>query len=275
MVDGNDILVAAGRQSAIDGGIDFYKLSPTDGSIRWKTPLWTGDATVDESADNQRAAIRNQRTNDLLVHNGKQPCLWITPLKNTYAENERIDINKGVFAARAMKFSVPSKSELREVEGARWIWSATSAGFLSRRGTSVGRHDAKGVNYANLNASKICIAGNRLYAIDASVSKSKTFRGGLICAEIGEDGALPESPVWSAKSPPRGIRDAMIIAGERIFIANQRNEGTVIHIYSTAEGKPAGEIELPARVVRDGLAAANGRLIASCADGVVRCLGGL
>lgn len=187
--DRGGLIVTAGRQSAIDGGINVYKLAAHDGSIAWQARLWTDpDAPVgEEDSTVYRSKTRNRRVNELLVHNGKAPCLWITPLKNEYGPKETVDIERAVFASRAMKFSVPSKEELRDVKDATWIWSASSAELLSRRTSGVGRHDQSGVNYADLNATKICLvdraatdAAKTLYALKGGVSRIKSLRGGLM-----------------------------------------------------------------------------------------------
>jgi outer membrane protein assembly factor BamB len=273
MIDDGGIIVTAGRQSAIDGGISVYNLDPADGSVRWQTKLWS-DPDADIEPELIRSRIRNQRVNDLLVHNGRQPCLWITPLKKSYAAGERVDIETDVFAARAMKYSIPSKDELRELEGATWLWSASSAGWLSRRNEGVGRFDGKGVNYAQLNASKICLTTDGdLFALDGHVGKSQNFRGGLSRVRWHEDGRLPDAPDWSVKAPP-GAPDAMIVAGDRIYVATSRWKGdATLSAFSTLDGELRKEIKLPARVARDGLAAANGHLYLSGVDGTVWCMG--
>ena len=219
--------------------------------------------------------MRNQRVNDLLVHNGKQPCLWITPLKNEYEKNERIDIEHAVFSARALRFSVPSKEELREVDGATWIWSATSAGLLSRRTDSVGRHDGKGVSYANLNARKISVKDGRIYALEASGgSREKRFHGALLAVNLDESGRLQYPPIWKGKVPGANTRDAMIVSGTHLFVGSHRFSGeSEITRISAADGKLLSSFDIPSRMVRDGLAAAYGNLYVCGVDGIVRCYG--
>ena len=66
----------------------------------------------------------------------------------------------------------------------------------------------------------------------------------------------------------------MIVSGDKIYIATSRwNSDSMIHIYSANDGSLLAQRALPVRVVRDGLAAADGRLIIADIDGNVHCLG--
>ena len=203
MVDDGGLLVTAGRQSAIDGGIRVYKLRPHDGSILWQTRIWTDpDATAElEDNDLVRSRTRNRRVNELLVHDGRQAAMWITPLATDYQADELVNIENGVYSARAMRFSLPSKDELREIDYATWIRSGGSNGLLSRRTDSVGRFDEEGVAYAALKAEKIVLAdhtGDRpsrmLYALQASADKSRNLNGGLVAVRLNDDGTPAEKP---------------------------------------------------------------------------------
>jgi len=273
MMDDGAVLVTAGRQSALDGGIYVWKLRPHDGHILWGSHVWTDpDRTPPPNMESKHT--RNRRTNDLLVHNGRQACLWITPLEKDYASGELVDIDHQVVQARAMRYSVASQSELREVVEATWIWSASCNGLLSRRMHGVGRHDGAGVNYGDLNATKICLAGKSLFALNAR--KSRDYGGGLICVDLAADGRLPEAPRWKAHGPRYGATDAMIVAGNRICVSLYQpgeEAKSCIMLYDTRDGGAQGELLLPARVIKDGLAAAAGKVYASLVDGSVVCLG--
>lgn len=284
MPDGDGVVVMAGRQSAIDGGIAVYKLAPRDGRVIWQTRAWNDPDAISRLDDSDliRSRTRNQRVSDILVHNGERVCLWITPLEKEYDDGDLVDIETSVISARALRHSVPSKDELREVAEATWIWSASSAGLLSRRVESVGRHDGDGVNYADLNATKICLAQptgdgqpTALFALQATGGQSKQLRGGLIRAQLNADGSLPARPEWSAKFPGNAENNAMIVAGERVYVTRYRanEDASMLHVYAAKDGAALGEFPLPGRVVRDGLIAAAGRLYAACADGAVYCLG--
>jgi hypothetical protein len=125
-----------------------------------------------------------------------------------------------------------------------------------------------------LNAAKICLAGDNVYALDAH--KSRDFHGGLVRVPLSAGGHLSGSPAWKVHGPRGGANDAMIVAGDRIYISHFRPDyepESTLQVFSTKDGSLAGEIPLAARVVKDGLAAAYGCIFASHVDGSVSCLG--
>jgi outer membrane protein assembly factor BamB len=277
MIDRGGAIVMAGRQSAVDGGISVYKLNPSDGQAIWKTRLWTdpdGYRSVEDPKLLNRVT-RNRRTCDLLVHNGQQVCNWITPLKSEYKEGELVDIETDVIQARALRWAVPAQDELREIDGATWLWAANSNGLLSRRVEGVGRHDNVGMCYSHVKATKMVLAGDRLYAFKSSSSRSKELVGPLVCVEIGRDRKPATRPTWKVKSPDHGMNDAMIVAGNRLYLSHHKpgEQITSLHVFDVTDGTGVPEISLPARPVKDGIAAAYGRLYVSCQDGSVVCLG--
>jgi outer membrane protein assembly factor BamB len=277
MIDDGGVVVMAGRQSAIDGGISIYKLNPSDGRVIWKTRLWTDPDACRLVEDHRMLTriTRNRRTVDLLVHNGRQVCNWITPLKPEYGEGELVDIQTHVINARALRWAVPSGNELCEIDDATWLWAANSNGLLSRRVEGVGRHDNVGMCYSHLKAVKLVLAGDRLYAFRSSSGRSKDLVGPLVCVKIGRDRKPASKPVWKAKAPGHGSNDAMIVAGNRLYLShhNPGEQTTSLHVFDVADGCPVAEIPLPARPVKDGIAAAYSRLYVSCEDGSVACLG--
>ncbi len=93
------------------------------------------------------------------------------------------------------------------------------------------------------------------------------------------------SPDWSRKIPIRAM--AMVVAGERLFVAGPPDVvipddpwaaldgrlGALLRTVSTVDGKRIGEVRLDAPPVFDGMAAADGRIYVSLADGQIICLG--
>ena len=273
MPDG--VWVTAGRQSALDGGILIHKLDPRTGGILTKTRVWVDPDRhrEEEDSDLVRSRTRNQRVNDILVSNGERPCLWITPLKNQYADGELVDIENRMVPARALRWAAPSKDHLTTLADAKWIWSAQSGGLLSRRLDTVGRHDKSGVNYAELNGEKICRSDDALYVLGSVAPKElKALSGGLVRLTLRADGGLPDGADWTARNPGRHTRDAMIVAGDHIVVADYDpgKDTAGLRYCSTATGEMVAEVALPSRVVLNGLAAAEGRLLVSGTDGVVR-----
>ena len=79
----------------------------------------------------------------------------------------------------------------------------------------------------------------------------------------------------------------MVLAGDTLFIAGPPHGEKLAGLfkletvqpgrlaaYAAADGKKIAGRDLPADPVFDGMAAANGRLLITCTDGSVCCLGG-
>lgn len=279
LVDRGDLVVTAGRQSAIDGGIAVYRLDFSTGARIWQTRLFTDPDSIGTIEDPKlrRSRTRNQRVNELLVHDGEGVRLWITPIEANYEPGESVDIEKGVYSVRAMRHSVPSRQELRDVAGATWIWSASSGGLLSRRSSGVGRFDGEGVNYANLNATRICLTdgGRGLIATSARCRETRELSGGLVRLTLEEDGSLPGSADWRASLPGNLLTEALVVAGKSVLIArvaSDRPDRSILEVHSLEDGSRRGGSVLPARLIADGLILVGGQLFGSFADGTVRRL---
>jgi len=69
---------------------------------------------------------------------------------------------------------------------------------------------------------------------------------------------------------------ALISAGDKVIVAVAPDKGDAkqgaIRLYAAADGKPLGEIPLPAAPAFDGLAAVEGALYVSLSRGAVVCL---
>lgn len=153
------------------------------------------------------------------------------------------------------------------------------------------RYDAG--NGGNVHAGHIGLV-KRNYMDEGRVNHSANpYR--LYCASksvknvVGRKGKNAPQPVvnrkWSVRVPV--IVRGMVLAGDRLFIAGpnegKENKGlinlglqqkAVICSVDTQEGKTATECEIPATPVLDGMAAIPGRLLISCIDGSVVCVGG-
>jgi hypothetical protein len=66
---------------------------------------------------------------------------------------------------------------------------------------------------------------------------------------------------------------AMIGVGDRLYVAMKVGESTEVHAVAAANGKPLGKWTVDHPPLRDGLAAAGGKLYLSTANGLVICLG--
>ena len=266
--DGGAIFTA-GRQTAVDGGIQLFKVDPLTGKMIWKTRLWT-DPDLGKPSKWQ---WRNRRLQDLLVRNRDgEVCLWITPTKNTYAPGEEVDIFSRVYPVRAVAYYRDKEHD--KVSDATWLRSASSNGLLSRRVESVGRHDKNGVSYAQLDAEKIAIAPNAIYAVNARAPKPHALNGGLVKVPLEKDGTISATaPKWKAGPFGHGHVAAFAVAGDKILGSFASKEGSELRICSVLDGEILTSVQLPAPAVRDGIAVAGGRIFISCRNGDLVCLG--
>jgi outer membrane protein assembly factor BamB len=89
----------------------------------------------------------------------------------------------------------------------------------------------------------------------------------------------PKNPVWVASCKALGTKEsygALLLAGDRLYLGGGQRDGSAgfVQVLDAATGKLLAEYALPARVTECGLAAAGGRLYATCEDGTIVCLGG-
>jgi hypothetical protein len=123
----------------------------------------------------------------------------------------------------------------------------------------------------------------RCISIGPQASEKKVRRG-QAASRSGQAGNA--GIVWQR---PVGIRiTAMLRAGDTLFVAGppdvvdpadphaawEGRKGGVLAAFSTVDGRPLGELRLPAPPAWDGLAAAAGRLYLATADGQVLCITG-
>ncbi len=95
-------------------------------------------------------------------------------------------------------------------------------------------------------------------------------------SESGKQGA----PIW--QQPLASRPRAILRAGEALFIAGMKDadytrplddwQAGLVRVFSSQDGRPLNEIDLPAPPVWDGLAAANGRLYVCMENETVACL---
>ncbi len=276
MIHKGEAVVTAGRQSALDGGIQVYRLDPHTGTLLNKTRIWT-DPDSPDKANTHRYQPDYRRVQDLLVSDGQHVYHSIDKLKNRYEPKEVVDLvpytasNRGGFITRTKKRANDPYSA-RDITV---LW-ANASGFLSRRTETVGRWDFSAVAYSNLFGHKIVLDGDKLYRISRSGYGLKF--PGLTMFTLDKEGRPAEEPTW--RVPLRIGRggnyySAMILADDQLILAGHKWGGTdpFLDIHSTKNGEKLATISLPALPVRDGLAIAHGKLFVSCQDGTLLCLG--
>ncbi|MFP4058438.1 MAG: PQQ-binding-like beta-propeller repeat protein [Candidatus Brocadiia bacterium] len=272
MVHDGQVVFTAGRQSAIDQGIQVYALDPATGALEWKTRVWTDpDADPQDEPRSHRYQPDYRRTQSLLVSDGRRLYHAIDPLKSDYGEGESVALIPRTASNRGGW--VTSQKDLQHSARDITVLWANSNGFLSRRVEGVGRFDFPGVCYSDLFGEKIVLAERRLYLLSRG-GYGRRFPG-LSLFRLGPQGRPAPKPEWTAKvDTGRHHYAACVLAGERLLLAGhpRHGEDAFLAVHSAADGTRQAEHGLPARPVRDGLAVAYGRIYLAGSDGTVTCL---
>jgi len=275
MVHQGKLLCTAGRHSAVDGGIQLYQLDPLTGRPTWHSRIWS--ASLDDVPGKEIPRYSNHgkvgkyypRASHLLVSDGRRIHHFIETLAETYAPGQLVDLHA-------------SNGRWDRVDPSKMTWLRSNMlGLISRRHESVGRFDYAGVRYGNVNADALVIADGALYCVGGRQSKTRDKFGQLTRVPLDEKGLIGEKSDWKARiRHSDGKREhgsfkvgAMIVTGRSLFLAGhaQRKPDSALHAYSARTGGKFAQWALPARPVRNGLAAAGGRLLVSCEDGTLLC----
>ena len=254
---GGAIVFTAGRQSAIDHGIQVFRLDPATGNLLGKTRFWTDPEKVDPTRRGYQTNYR--RIQDLLVGDASGVHFTIDTLKNDYEAGELVEL-----ATR----SAADRGTWIEKEGHQmpWLWT-NSNGFLGRKTESQGRWDAAPMIYAQRQGQRFVIEPKKLYMI--------TNQGGFQAYALDQSGK-PGAMLWETNEPSANSQRplaGMIGVGDRLYVAMKTAETTAIHAFAMADGKPLGKWTVDHPPLRDGLAAAGGNLYLSTANGMIVCLG--
>jgi len=253
------IVLTAGRQSALDQGIQVVRLDPATGKLLGRSRIWT-DPDVSDPVRKGYQPI-HRRIQDLLVSDGVNVHATIDTLNAANAAGEIVSLAPQTAADRGGW--IPK-------EGGQmpWLW-ANSNGFVGRSTESQGRWDAAPMVYAQLQGQRFVLGPDRTLYL------CKSGLGGLQAWALDAAGK-PETMRWETKAPATSQQRklaALIGAGERLFVALQAGSTTILQAYARDDGRPLGECSIEHPPLRDGLVAAGGKLYLSTADAQVLCLG--
>ena len=267
------LMLAAGRHSAIDGGIRLIQLDPITGKLIWRARI--ASATLENTPGKQVPVYSNHgkigkyysRSAHLLVSDGKRMHHFIETLAESYKPGQLVELNA-------------TNGRWNRIDPKEMPWlQSNMGGFLTRRGESVGRFDYDGVRYADIGAEAIIIADNALYCVRGKQSKTRDKFSDLTRVGLDGDGNPAEKSDWKArirhddgKRTHGNFRvSAAIAAGDRIFLAGhaEGKRQSALHAYSAANGEKLAQWPLPDRPIRNGLAAAGGALAVTCENGDV------
>jgi outer membrane protein assembly factor BamB len=247
------LIATAGFHSDL-GGIHAWALDPSTGSVVGKTH-YKG------SQDGQRPAL-----NDILAADAVGAAGWLGFDAGFTSAGEVVKGGK--------KTSIPADK--------RPVVTFDRNGAFVRfphdfRGGST--HGWKGAMADDAGqAHRLCIADGMTFALsDPREADRHPVRSDLV-AVVRAIKSDPKAPVWTASCKALGTKEsygAILRAGDRIYLGGGKRDGTAgfIQVLDAATGKLLAEHALPGRVAECGIAAAGGRLFASCEDGTLVCLG--
>ena len=267
--EGN-VVFAAGRHSSIDGGIRIYGLDPYTGNIEWQKLLYTPPGETDDHTNYGG----NRRLNDLIVVGRDGKLHMFTDTFSPDEPSERINVVQDRGRTALNKFA--------------WLRSM-DYGLQSRRIGSVGRYFTGMRAWGGVEGTHFAATPDTLYRIGGgSRLNEKEFPGvgkghfsGLTIFSLGEQGrpeAVLKKPGGYAPSNHHKsgrYNSALIAAGDTLAIAGHKwgaPDTGWVELVNAADGESRQRISLPARPIHGGLAAADGRLYVTTADGSVTCL---
>jgi outer membrane protein assembly factor BamB len=259
--------LAAGRSSYLDGGIHFYAIRPETGEILQHRVECSLDPETGKMPEGDASNVPGMLA-DILVCNGTT-----------------------VWMRRHQVFGQSSRRQ-RHVLATGGFRDDT---WFNRTTWSVGN-----ANHAQL----LVFDDNVAYGVEAfqSTARARPFRAGAKGYHLfakALEGSKPERSsgrkkrgkpartfLWSKYMPVRG--NSMALAGDVLFLAGtpdtinpadplaafEGRKGGVLFVMSAGDGAKLSEYRLESPPVLDGLAAANGRLYISRADGSVTCFDG-
>lgn len=251
-------VVAAGRSSTSDGGTLVHAFEPRTGEI-----LWT--RLVDSA---------HHGNSDLLVAMGEDLYLMDQQIDLNTGESDRLPFSRDL--------SERAGTELGFPEGVRYLRSG-KAGFSENAWTRLSVALRKALStwaLGNVEGELIAFDDDRVtaYQIDAATHASGdtmwsapvTRGGGAIVSWTGEE----TEPDWNFEMEEPAQVEALLTNQNRIFVAGPkaRHEpmgAGFLKVLNAADGAVVHEMELDIAPVHDGLAAADGRLIAVLRDGTI------
>jgi outer membrane protein assembly factor BamB len=242
---------AAGRHSALDGGIAVYALDPYTGRMLWKQPLAGGSNGFD--------GLGGALTSD-----GRCIYLGDREFEPETGQNRKVDWSSYWRPAEAISKVGRKQEYLQTGAGAFldgswsnrcWWCDGRAAGHLlvfdRTRTFGVKAFEPPGWdNFARMNTP-----GRGAYRL---------------FAESGRD-----APDWLIQAPVRV--QSMVLAGDTLFVAGPEDSfqpgKSQLWAFSALDGESLSVLPLDAPPVFDGMAAADGKLYISTLDGMILCFG--
>ncbi|MGM0531283.1 MAG: PQQ-binding-like beta-propeller repeat protein, partial [Bacteroidota bacterium] len=287
--------VSAGRSSFLDGGIYVYVLDPRTGEILQKEQVYSYHMQQDME-DRTGLELPYDMPPE---HPGALSDILLTNGDHVYMRHLQFnagDISKHQLAGdRATLDEVLNSIENRE-DAHDFKYTGQHPGSGKQLLSNSGLLDDTWFNqsYWSVNgiahSRMLCFNDEQIFGLKAFEGSGRHDRSTF--APRKEDYTLfsvkskSGKNQWSTKIPLR-VR-AMVLAGDKLFVAGPPNEvpeedpwaafegkkGSELWVYSASDGKKLARYKLGAKPVYDGMMATQGRLYISLQDGRVLCLEG-
>jgi outer membrane protein assembly factor BamB len=263
LVNGGVAYCTAGRSSYLDGGIDLCRLDPKTGKLLSRTANYSPDPVTGKQPAHLAPGIMVGSRADLLSADADH----VYMRENVYNSEGGI-VERG----NAHLFTLTDFIDDSWTHRSYWIFGTkpsiatgctgrdknlTYGRVLVFNGSTVFGYGRKTVDWSN----QLLDGTYRLFAVERSEANA----------------LLWEQPV------PLHVR-AMVLAGDTLFLAgppvnasddlwiDEAGKGVLVAVAAT-DGAVLSQQDLPSPPVFDGMAAAQGKLYVSTADGHVLCLG--
>jgi len=247
---------AAGRQSLADGGIFVFAVEPATGKVRWVKRL----STVPQRGFYGGLGLEFDNF-DLLHREGADVAMsrWL------------FDRETGRMTCKAASGFALLKTGGSGAMVPRGFWSYAPRNnpvqakrrplVVFRDDTLFGCTEDKRSVYRRDFAPGEAEKFDTVWSIRSAVGKT---------GDKWRSARLARGAKWSVKVPDSEEITAMVLAGDRLFLADSQGGLSVL---SAKDGKPLARMKT-AIPVWDGMCASTGRLYLSSQDGRVVCLGG-
>lgn len=258
------VLFAAGRHSALDGGIRVYAVAPHTGKVLWKTFHYRAD--------------RNASHANMLVGQGKIIAVGSAVFDMEDGELLKLDEHRASLSNDKVLKSARPDGEYYLRTAFKSSYGALSGGKMRLPGGGWQR-----------KVGGLLLAWNSkaLFTVDADPKRRRTYKNrpvhqpGDVFTLRSRGKSSPgfsakEMTIWGAKVPLK-LR-SLIGSGEHLFVAgapsdNAKTTHGELWTFSAKDGKRVSTIRIEAPPVPDGLAAARGKMFVSLKNGKVLCLG--
>jgi len=266
IADAKAVYACVGRQTQLDGGLQFYALDPVTGEALWSSRL---------------AHLEHfETTSDLMLGDGEQLFMGNDQVEGKRYQYTRLDPQTG--QVRRLQWS---ETDQRAPHDSSDILLSSMMGFFCQRaygeyGKSGGMYRRHFYYHQTIVGDLLSMDGARAWGfIEFPQNAGWGFYGDaknpfmhgswVFCA----GGTTP----WKQQIRPDSVwMKALVRAGGKVFVASQPDEKPdtgKITVFDADSGNIQGEIPLPGAPCFDGLSAAGGRFYLSCENGTLACYG--